>query len=89
MGLAGGDEVLQTERLILATGARPHIPDITGLCDTDYLTNETVMDLDELPPSLLIIGGGPEAMEVVRHFQGSTDRGLPQVRHARLASETP
>lgn len=62
------DRVIEAEKVIIASGVAPKIPDIPGLKDAGFLTNETVMDLDELPNSLLIIGGGPEGMEFGQIF---------------------
>src|SRR5450432_338151 len=44
-----GDDELRAERIVLATGSRPWIPDIPGLAEVPYLTSDTVMRLDELP----------------------------------------
>ena len=63
-----GGRVIEADRVILASGVVPHIPDIPGLKETGFLTNESVMDVDELPRSLLIIGGGPESMEFGQIF---------------------
>lgn len=56
------------ERVIVASGVAPVVPDVPGLLQVGYLTNETVMDLDELPRSMIIIGGGPEGMEFAQIF---------------------
>ena len=58
---------LRFKRAILATGARPRVPDIPGLADR-ALTNETVFDLQELPARLLVIGGGPIGCELGQAF---------------------
>ncbi len=60
--------VLEADKVIIASGVAPTVPDIPGLKESGYLTNETVMDVDELPGSLLIIGGGPEGMEFGQIF---------------------
>jgi pyruvate/2-oxoglutarate dehydrogenase complex dihydrolipoamide dehydrogenase (E3) component len=59
---------LRFRRAILATGARPVIPDVPGLRASDPLTNETVFTLTELPPRLLIVGGGPIGCELAQAF---------------------
>ena len=61
-------ETIEAEKIIIASGVAPHLPDIPGLRDAGFLTNETVMDLEALPRSLLIIGGGPEGMEFGQIF---------------------
>lgn len=60
--------VIEGDRVILASGVVPHIPEIPGLKEAGFLTNENVMDLDALPRSLVIIGGGPEGMEFGQIF---------------------
>lgn len=59
---------VEAEKVIVASGVVPRIPDVPGLEEAGFLTNETVMDVDELPASLLIIGGGPEGMEFAQLF---------------------
>jgi mercuric reductase len=49
---------IATEKVIIATGARPAIPAIPGIEDVPYLTSTTALELEELPRSLLVIGGG-------------------------------
>ena len=56
-------------RCILATGSRPAVPSITGLDQTDYLTNETLFSLPELPSRLSIIGAGPIGVEMAQAFR--------------------
>ena len=65
---------LQAAHYLIATGADPYVPDIAGLADSGYLTSTTAMELDALPQSLLVIGGGYVAMEQAQLFAhlGST-----------------
>lgn len=53
---------------LVATGATPRIPDIPGLADCGYLTSTTAMELDALPQSLIILGGGYVALEQAQLF---------------------
>ncbi|MBA4115955.1 MAG: mercury(II) reductase [Rubrobacter sp.] len=48
---------------LIATGARPAVPEIPGLEGAGYLTSTTSMDLDEVPGSVLVIGAGYVALE--------------------------
>ncbi len=59
---------LSFRRAIIATGARPAVPDVPGLAGTDYLTNETVFELTALPARLVLIGGGPIGCELAQAF---------------------
>ncbi len=55
-------------RVIIATGARPAVPAIPGIATVPYLTSTTALDLDELPRSLLVIGGGYVGAELAQMF---------------------
>jgi pyruvate/2-oxoglutarate dehydrogenase complex dihydrolipoamide dehydrogenase (E3) component len=55
---------LRFGRCLIATGARPVVPDIPGLKDTRWFTHETVFTLTELPRRLLVIGAGPVGCEL-------------------------
>ncbi|MFW6052983.1 MAG: dihydrolipoyl dehydrogenase [Desulfosalsimonas sp.] len=62
------DRLLKGETFFIASGARPEIPPIQGLEKTDFLTSNTVLDLQKLPESLAIIGGGYIAAEYAHFF---------------------
>lgn len=61
-----GEKLLETEdgaritgdKIFIASGARAVIPPIEGLEDTGYWTNEDVLELEDQPASLIVIGGG-------------------------------
>ena len=59
---------LRFKKALIATGSRSMLPQIPGLADAGFLTNETVFDLTALPPSLLVIGGGPLGCELAQAF---------------------
>ncbi len=60
---------LAFSRAVVATGARAAAPPIPGLADVDYLTNETIFWLTELPRRLAVIGGGPIGCEMAQAFR--------------------
>jgi dihydrolipoamide dehydrogenase len=62
-------EVINTRNIVIATGARPAVPNIEGLDSVDYLTSDSLWELNELPKRLLIIGGGPIGCELAQAFQ--------------------
>jgi pyruvate/2-oxoglutarate dehydrogenase complex dihydrolipoamide dehydrogenase (E3) component len=68
MTLAGEGTTIWGRHIVLATGSRPRIPDVPGLRECGFLTNETVFDCDRLPASLLVIGGGPVGTELGQAF---------------------
>lgn len=61
---ATGRRGIRARRFVVATGARPAIPDIPGLADIPYLTNETVFALKAAPEHLIILGAGPMGLEM-------------------------
>ncbi|MCZ6727156.1 MAG: mercuric reductase [Acidobacteria bacterium] len=63
-----GGQRLRFRRAIIATGARASAPPIPGLEEVDYLTNETLFNLTEVPESLGIIGAGPIGCEMAQSF---------------------
>lgn len=50
--------------VVLATGSRALVPEVPGLAEAGYLTNETVFSLTKLPARLLVMGGGPIGTEL-------------------------
>lgn len=61
------------EKILIATGSRPVVPDIPGLKDVPYITSDLLtsdesLELTELPKSLVIIGGGYIALELGQMF---------------------
>ena len=67
--LSAGDTTIKAKRILIATGARPFIPPIPGLDGVEYLTYETVWELEKLPRRLLVVGGGPIGCELAQAFQ--------------------
>lgn len=63
-----GSKTLTAKRIFIATGTSPRVPPIPGLADVDYLTNENLFDLEGVPESLVIIGGGAIGCEMAQAF---------------------
>ncbi len=59
---------LDTRFILLCTGSRPAQPVIPGLAQAGFLTSETVFTLDRAPASIVMIGGGPIAVELAQAF---------------------
>jgi pyruvate/2-oxoglutarate dehydrogenase complex dihydrolipoamide dehydrogenase (E3) component/predicted RNA-binding Zn-ribbon protein involved in translation (DUF1610 family) len=53
-----GERRLLADRVFVATGTRPYIPDLPGIDDVEVHTNETIMDLTRVPEHLIVLGGG-------------------------------
>ncbi|MFS1514850.1 dihydrolipoyl dehydrogenase family protein [Chengkuizengella sp. SCS-71B] len=59
---------IKGKRIVIATGSRPMIPPIEGIKEAGFLTNETALQLDTQPKSLLVVGGGPIGLEFAQSF---------------------
>lgn len=57
-------QAITARKFIICTGSHPMIPPIEGLNDIDYLSNENIFDLEKLPKSLMVLGGGPIGVEL-------------------------
>lgn len=64
----GGKRNLSAENVFIDTGARPRIPDLEGLQTVPFLDSTSIMELDELPEKLLILGGGYIGVEFSQMF---------------------
>ena len=67
---AHGRERVRAERIILAPGSVPQPPDIPGGGEAELLTSDDILQLTEVPESLLIIGGGVIGVEFATIFAG-------------------
>jgi len=67
-GVAVNGSVLRADKVIITTGASPALPPIRGIEGVPYLTSTTALDLERLPRSLLVIGGGYIGCELGQMF---------------------
>ncbi len=65
---AEGPETLTADRIVLAAGSRPSIPEITGIEGVWYHTSDTIMRLDALPERMIILGTGFVSAELAHVF---------------------
>ena len=61
-------KILTAKSIIVATGARPLVPSISGLDQISYLTSDTLWKLRELPKRFVVLGGGPIGAEMAQAF---------------------
>ena len=64
----GSTQRLTTRSIVIATGAAPFVPPLPGLDEVGYLTSDTLWGLRELPPRLMVLGGGPIGCELAQSF---------------------
>lgn len=65
-----GNETIKGDKVVIAAGTRPSIPNIEGLKDIDFITSDEALRLKKQPKTMTILGGGYIAAELA-HFYGS------------------
>ena len=65
---SGGEQVLTTRAIVIATGAEPFVPPLPGLDEVGYLTSDTLWSLRGQPRRLVVLGGGPIGCELAQAF---------------------
>ena len=64
-----GDSVLTARRgIVIGTGTAPSIPPVDGLADTPYWTSRQAIEADQVPRSLVVLGGGAVGVELAQVF---------------------
>jgi pyruvate/2-oxoglutarate dehydrogenase complex dihydrolipoamide dehydrogenase (E3) component/uncharacterized membrane protein YdjX (TVP38/TMEM64 family) len=70
---SGGIQRLTARSIVIATGARPFVPQLPGLDSVGYVTSDTLWDayaqLNEIPRRIVVLGGGPIGCELAQCFQ--------------------
>jgi pyruvate/2-oxoglutarate dehydrogenase complex dihydrolipoamide dehydrogenase (E3) component len=83
-------QTLAFRRAVIATGTRPAEPDVAGLAQLGYLTNETVFSLTELPRRLIVTGAGPIGCELAQALRRlGSEVHLVNRRDRLLGKEDP
>ncbi|MEP2987642.1 MAG: FAD-dependent oxidoreductase [Parasphingorhabdus sp.] len=80
---------LTAPRIVLAVGSKPFVPPINGLDSVDYLTNESLWELKELPDHLIVLGAGPIGLEMAHAFRRLGSEVTVLSRDAPFAKDDP
>src|SRR5690625_1103780 len=80
-------ENLSAKRFLIATGASPSIPTISGLEEVDYLTSTTLLELKKVPKRLTVIGSGYIGLELGQLFHNFGSEVTLIQRSERLLKE--
>jgi pyruvate/2-oxoglutarate dehydrogenase complex dihydrolipoamide dehydrogenase (E3) component len=82
--LEGTELELEGEYIFIDTGAHSAIPDIDGLNDVNYLDSSSILDLEEIPEHLVIVGGNYIALEFGQMFRRFGSKVTILEKSARL-----
>ncbi len=65
----GTNRLLTAERFFINTGTHPLIPSVPGLKEAGFLTSESLMELEQLPEHLIVLGSGYIGLEFAQMFR--------------------
>lgn len=64
-----GDQIIESDRIYINTGARSFVPPIPGINDVPYLDNVSILQLEAIPKHLIVVGGGYIGLEYAQAFR--------------------
>ncbi len=67
-GVSVNGKHINADKIIIATGSHEFVPDIPGIADISYLTSTSAFELEHLPQSMIIMGGGYIGCELAQMF---------------------
>ena len=82
----GGERVITADRVILSLGTRASVPTVPGLADASPMTHVQALDLERVPPHLVVIGGGYVGLELTQAIRRFGSRVTVIERGPQLAS---
>ena len=65
----GGTRVLAGNEVVINVGSHAAMPDIPGLRDAHALTHIEALELDDVPPHLIVLGGGYTGIEMAQAYR--------------------
>jgi len=66
--LDGGERTISARSFLISTGSVISAPDVPGIAECGCLTSDDVLDLPEIPESIIVLGAGPVALEMAHYF---------------------
>ncbi len=85
----GGERIITADRILIASGASPAIPDIPGLRATPYWTSTEALLAERLPDHLVVLGGSVVALELAQAFRRLGSEVTLLARSTLLSKEDP
>src|SRR5688500_20157283 len=64
-----GEELLAAPRVFINVGARASVPEMPGVHDVPFLNNRSMLELDELPEHLIVVGGSYVGLEFAQMYR--------------------
>jgi mercuric reductase len=85
-GVVVNGAAIAADKIIVATGSTPALPDIPGIADVPYFTSTSALELTDQPASLMVIGGGYIGCELAQMFSRAGTK-VTLVTRSRLLPE--
>ncbi len=85
----GGSREIGFDRVLIATGASPRVPDVPGLADTPFWTSTEALVAEEMPQHLIVYGGSVVALELAQAFLRLGSQVTLVARSGLLSQEDP
>lgn len=82
--LKTGEDTVKADRVFIVSGARPDVPPLKGIDNVSFLTSDTVLSLEALPKSMVVIGGGYVAAEYGHFFSSLGTKVTIVQRNSRI-----
>ena len=79
--------ILEGDKILVATGSTVNVPNVPGLLDVPVRNSDDVLDLDEIPEEVLVLGGGVVACELAQYLSRIGSRVTIIQRNPRLLKE--
>jgi pyruvate/2-oxoglutarate dehydrogenase complex dihydrolipoamide dehydrogenase (E3) component len=73
-GVEGSQEIVTARAFLIATGSVISTPGIPGLAGAGCLTSDDILDLTNIPESIIVLGGGPVALELAHYLDAMGSR---------------
>jgi pyruvate/2-oxoglutarate dehydrogenase complex dihydrolipoamide dehydrogenase (E3) component len=83
-----GDRELTADRILIAAGSRTAVPRVPGIDEVDWLDHVSALELEEIPESLLVVGGGPVGLEFAQIFARFGSRVTIVNRDSQIAARS-
>jgi len=88
-GVTLDGEIIRAGKIIIATGSRPAVPAVPGIEDVEVLTSTSALELEHLPASLIVMGGGYIGCELAQMFRRAGVAVTLVTRRSLLADGEP
>lgn len=68
--VAAGDRIFEAQYIVVSTGSTENIPDVEGLAESPFWTSDEVLEMEELPQEVIVVGTGAVGLESAFFLQG-------------------